>query len=280
MRCSLPHVKKANEMTCAKLRELCEKEFELEIEIVGNDIEYVVDEESVMNELMSYGEITSNEMKDVHDGKKEKARDNERNRLKKLHVNNNQVVQENKRVKIRQQNSSTEHGASSPQVRINSREMAHLGIGDDEKQHRVQTGSKRKGQEMQSETPSAPQVPPCSLRDNKILPYEQSSTSLETREDHPKLSKPQSIWKQPGNKRMAEEYDRGPSQAWVIRRGKVPSGAHFRSYLPNLCVLAKNRRGRPREIEIQLQSPDNSIVSAQILDHKKRNFYDFLQFIN
>ena len=53
-----------------------------------------------MNELMSYGEIASNEMKDVQDGInercsrwKEEARDNERNRLEKLHVNNNQVVQ-------------------------------------------------------------------------------------------------------------------------------------------------------------------------------------------
>ena len=65
------------------------------------------------------------------------------------------------------------------------------------------------------------------------------------------------------------------AQAWTVRTGSVPSGAHSQSYLPSLCMLTKNRRGRPREVEIQLESPDNSIVSAQILDHKNGTYTIF-----
>ena len=65
------------------------------------------------------------------------------------------------------------------------------------------------------------------------------------------------------------------AQAWTVRTGSLPSGAHSQSYLPSLCILTKNRRGRPREVEVQLESPDNSIVSAQILDHKNGTYTIF-----
>lgn len=90
------------------------------------------------------------------------------------------------------------------------------------------------------------------------------------------MESPTSILKQPSTvDRPHETQEPGSPQAWIVRGGSLPSGAHSQSYLPNLCILTKNRRGRPREIEIQLESPDKSIVSAQILDHKNGTYTIF-----
>lgn len=85
-----------------------------------------------------------------------------------------------------------------------------------------------------------------------------------------------SILKHPSpDKKAGDTATPDSSQAWTVRGGSRPSGAHSLSYLPTLSILTKNRRGRPREVEIQLESPDNSIVSAQILDHKNGTYTIF-----
>ena len=110
---------------------------------------------------------------------------------------------------------------------------------------------------------SDPNAPPPDVPPRTVHEYESPQT--------------QSILKQPSPHDNTEQGQQPTdlAQAWTVRGGTVPSGANSQSYLPSLCILTKNRRGRPREVEIQLESPDNSIVSAQILDHKNGTYTIF-----
>jgi hypothetical protein len=139
--------------------------------------------------------------------------------------------------------------------------------------------------EKQQNTKPDPGKSPRSTRDHQhpsISPKEPAPMSpndankpTESPTTNPHGSpKSHSILKQPSPHDNTEQEPE-IAQAWTVRGGLVPSGAHSQSYLPSLCILTKNRRGRPREVEIQLESPDNSIVSAQILDHKNGTYTIF-----
>ena len=108
--------------------------------------------------------------------------------------------------------------------------------------------------------------PPTSSNEPR-QPTDYQSSPQESPRSHSILKPPSPLTEEPDEPETA--------QAWTVTRGSVPSGAHSQSYLPSLCILTKNRRGRPREVEIQLESPDNSIVSAQILDHKNGTYTIF-----
>ncbi|CAB4021643.1 E3 ubiquitin- ligase TRIM71-like [Paramuricea clavata] len=117
--------------------------------------------------------------------------------------------------------------------------------------------------------PRSPRNEPAPMSPNDPNKPIESPTTTEL--DSPRSH---SILKQPSPRDNTEEPQEAV-QAWTVRGGSVPSGAHSQSYLPSLCILTKNRRGRPREVEIQLESPDSSIVSAQILDHKNGTYTIF-----
>ena len=103
-----------------------------------------------------------------------------------------------------------------------------------------------------------------------------TATEIEADYDTPKST---SILKKPSSDDRTvdteESTPANPSQGWTIIGDTPLSGGRPLSYLPTLSILTKNRRGRPRQVEIELESPDNSIVSAQILDHKNGTYTIF-----
>ena len=133
------------------------------------------------------------------------------------------------------------------------------------------TKSKKQEETDPSKSPpkparSPPSQPALTFSNEPHKPTDSQST-LESPRSHSILKQPSPLTEEP--------HEPETAQAWTVSRGSVPSGAHSQSYLPSLCILTKNRRGRPREVEIQLESPDNSIVSAQILDHKNGTYTIF-----
>ncbi|XP_028392155.1 tripartite motif-containing protein 45-like [Dendronephthya gigantea] len=150
-----------------------------------------------------------------------------------------------------------------------------------EEEHVYAMPNKPKSGKSQNTIPVEPsKSPPLPPRPESLLnepatvsPNDPNQAILVSPRTHSilKQSSPQSPPSHPPE--QSQEFE--ATQAWTIRGGSVPSGAHSQSYLPSLCILTKNRRGRPREVEIQLESPDKSIVSAQILDHKNGTYTIF-----
>ena len=187
---------------------------------------------------------------------------------------NPQTDQDTKRQQQQQENSDNNQRKRTDSVSKSTatKEEEHI--------YSVPDKVKSKSSQDVQEDPSKSQPkPPQSSEDPKSPPNELAPMAPNDPAKSPGINespRSHSILKQPSTGDSKEQpQEREIVQAWTVRGGTVPSGAHSQSYLPSLCLLTKNRRGRPREVEIQLESPDNSIVSAQILDHKNGTYTIF-----
>ena len=340
-----------SELTCARLRTLGGKNIEPIPEVHEDEIKYTVDEKPILDQIKTYGKVTSREDK----GKKKEEKANETSKEKR--GKNNNVKEEGKEEHANEKQDdetkkeiTTKEGEDKKTATVQRRGswletlanpralLRRLSFGGDESnEKKAENSQEKKGDDVsqfekpkeektkkevdeQYSSPSTKRMQhsltqpdettndPTAVKettDESKVPSTKGDESKvpSTKGDEPKVPSTKgdeqpskstddevdaeagyeiptsnSILKhQSPHNRDKEEHvqTNSSSQAWTLPGSSRPSGAHSLSYLPTLNILTKNRRGRPREVEIQLESPDNSIVSAQILDHKNGTYTIF-----